>query len=208
MREGGGGKKGDAQRAPVARDALAVGGDAGGAGVRGPAGRALVVKGDVDVRVVLELVELVRGAVREEDERDLRRGRRCGVAERWQGVRGKWKEGRRGLDSRATGAMAREWSAPEAERVVSMPVLTVLTMSCRAAIFSCGERLSFSALAVYGSSSAVAFAVVLVDMVSLGASVSAVFSTLGVWVRVTVRGDALLCAASVYMGRGSTSGSD
>ena len=75
-------EKGDAQRAPVARDALAVGGDAGGAGVRGPAGRALVVEGDVDVRVVLELVELVRRAVREEDERDLRRGRRCAVAER------------------------------------------------------------------------------------------------------------------------------
>ena len=42
----------------------------------GPVGRLLVVEGDVDVHVVLELVELVRDAVREENEVDLRRSER------------------------------------------------------------------------------------------------------------------------------------
>ena len=54
---------------------------------------------------------------------------------------------------RGTGAIAREWKSPAAERVVSMPVFTVLTMLCRPSTFCWGERLVLSALAVYGSSS-------------------------------------------------------
>ena len=54
---------------------------------------------------------------------------------------------------RGTGAIAREWKSPEAERVVSMPVFTVLIMLCRPSTFCWGERLVLSALAVYGSSS-------------------------------------------------------
>ena len=73
----GKGEKRDARGVPVLRDLVLILRDLRGAGQRGPIRALLVVKGDIDVRVVLELVELVRCAVRDEHERELCLGHRC-----------------------------------------------------------------------------------------------------------------------------------
>lgn len=55
------------------RDLLLVLGDFGNAGVRRPVGGGRVKEGHVDVRVVVDLVELVRHLVRDKDQGHLRR---------------------------------------------------------------------------------------------------------------------------------------